>query len=291
MDQDSAMQQPATAATGTLNDLWVGRSPHANLYADAPVFLMNLKLAPPELPAACIERAGLLANLETAAVKKLTVLAAPTGSGKTVLLGQWQRSAALSRTIAWLSLDAQDDQPSRFFAYLVGAIDKALPDSHLHSGCEILQTGAPVDAMATWLAETLCCVAQPVSVVIDDFQHLHDPDTLRAFAFVVHRSPAHVRWILCGRSLPELACSELKLSDDVCIIDRQSLGFDGAEILALSRELRSTTLSPEQAERILLRTEGCCCQTRRWPMAMSRGWRASRIWRSCAISTPPYCGN
>ena len=250
MDEESAMQQP------TRRESPAERTSPGNLYVEHPVFLMNLKLTPPELPAVCIERPALLANIELAAAKKLTVLAAPTGSGKSVLLGQWQRRAAVSRAIAWLSLDAQDDQPMRFFAYLVGAIGKALPDCDLRTGAEVLQTGASVDVVATWLAETLCCITQPVSIAIDDFQHLHDPDLARAFAFVVHRSPVHVRWILCGRSLPELACSELKPRDDVCIIDRQSLGFACTEIVSLSRELRSTPLSPEQAEAIRLRTEG-----------------------------------
>jgi len=228
----------------------------ANLKVEPPLYWMNLKLEPSKLPAVCIERPALLASIDAASFKKLTVVAAPVGSGKSLLLSQWHREASLSRCVAWLSLDAQDNQPTRFFAYLAGAIRKAGVDFDGHSAAQILPGDWSVDVLSMSLAARLSVLEQAVSIVIDDFQHLHDPGLARAFAFLVHRSPPHIRWILCGRSLPELAFGELTLRDDVCIIDRKALSFDCAEILALSRELRAVPLSPEQVACIRERTEG-----------------------------------
>jgi len=228
--------------------------------AGTPSSLMNLKLQPPNLPAACIERPALLAHVDAAAGRKLTVVAAPVGYGKSVLLTQWYTQACAARCVAWLSLDAQDNEPARFFMYLAGAIDKACAELPTLTGAqcreECAEERSSVDVLALRLAERLNSVQRAMSIVIDDFHQLHAPELARAFTFLVHRSPPHVRWILAGRSVPELACSELKLRDDVCIIDRQTLSLECAEILALSRELRCVPLSTEQAAGIHTHTEG-----------------------------------
>ena len=218
--------------------------------------LMSSKLEPPPLPLACIERPTLLASIDAAASRKLTVLAAPAGSGKSVLLGQWQRATSHTQTVAWLSLDVADNEPARFFAYLAGAVDRAVGDFATYPRAEILGGGWPVDVLALWLAQQLESLPRALCIAIDDFQRLQDPATARAFAWLVQRAPRHVRWLVCGRSLPELAYGELQPSDDVCIIDRQALSFDSVEILALGREQLGLPLSQTQADHIHSHTAG-----------------------------------
>ena len=89
--------------------------------------LINSKLKPPLCAAACIERRR-CSRASTAAFRhKLVLLTAPIGSGKTTLLTQWYRRAAPTHAVAWLSLDERDNDPVRFFSYLIGAVHGAVP--------------------------------------------------------------------------------------------------------------------------------------------------------------------
>src|SRR5512134_2077204 len=82
--------------------------------------LLHTKLMPPRLHTALIPRDDLLSRLDAGLTKKLTVVAAPTGYGKTTLVSQWIATRNFSS--AWVTLDENDNDPSRFWTYLVTAL-------------------------------------------------------------------------------------------------------------------------------------------------------------------------
>src|SRR5215510_9145828 len=114
------------AAHGAIEPQQLLASAAAGASAIGPQPLINSKLKPPLCAAACIQRRALLTRLDTVFRRKLVVLAAPIGSGKTTLLAQWHRRAAPTHAIAWLSLDERDNDPVRFFSYLIGAVHGAV---------------------------------------------------------------------------------------------------------------------------------------------------------------------
>jgi len=100
--------------------------------------LLGSKLHPPRLPASLISRGRLLAQLDAALARKLTLLIAPAGYGKTMLVRQWlsDREASASESgshhlppLAWVSLDPGDNDPARFWSYIITAY-QALPGGH-----------------------------------------------------------------------------------------------------------------------------------------------------------------
>src|SRR4051794_19776906 len=88
-----------------------------------PVGLLAAKLAPPNLAHATVPRPRLLGLLSRAVQRSpLTLLSGHAGSGKTVLAASWREAQTSSRTIAWLTLDENDDEPAAFWSYVVEAL-------------------------------------------------------------------------------------------------------------------------------------------------------------------------
>ena len=219
-----------------------------------PQSLINSKLKPPLCAAACIQRRALLTRLDTVFRRKLVVLAAPIGSGKTTLLTQWYRRAAPIHAIAWLSLDERDNDPVRFFSYLIGAVHGAVAgfDAYI----------APVDPGAALFSESLDRIDQELTIVLDDFQWITAPSLLRTIDFLLYRSPDTVHWIISGRCMPEISLGQLRLADQLLIVDAAELNFDDGMIVQLSRKLCRRALSQEEAAGIKVRTEGWVAGTK-----------------------------
>ena len=247
--------------------------------------LIQSKLAPPPPAAYCVERTALLEQLTRLPLKRLSVIAAPSGFGKSTLLSDWyarvhtpvitagtrnrlthiQRltQASADPRIAWLTLDPPDNEPARFFGYLIGAIrhvahefDPAIKQFDSASFVDATHARATVDAAASEILAALSRLNAELTVVLDDFQWLRDEYLARAFGFIVWRSPSHVRWIVSGRCLPDLPLSQFRLHDQLHVIDQRQLSFDSAAIVQLCQKLRGVMLSPEQAEQLRVRTEG-----------------------------------
>lgn len=210
--------------------------------------LVNCKLRPPLSAATCIARDALLDRVAHASQRKLLLLIAPTGSGKSTLLTQWHARERPVRTIAWLSLDEHDNEPARFFAYLLGALRSVVPD--------IDPCAASRHDPEAAVTEQFNRVTGELTVVIDDCQCLTSPPVCRALDYVIRRSPQNVHWILSGRSLPDVNIGPLRLNDELASIGSEELSFDSASILELGRKLSRRALSAKEADCIRERTEG-----------------------------------
>src|SRR5690349_8939011 len=102
--------------------------------------ILTTKLYIPPPPPQVVLRPRLVARLNAGLHRKLTLLSAPAGFGKTTLLGAWVAEGA--RPVAWLSLDAGDSDPTRFLTYLVAALRTVGP--HLGEGVlGVLQAPQP----------------------------------------------------------------------------------------------------------------------------------------------------
>jgi LuxR family maltose regulon positive regulatory protein len=231
--------------------------------------IIQSKLAPAAHASAWVERKPLLDLLTGTQLKRLSVVAAPSGFGKSTLLSEWYARAAHNNSahrdthsftlpragtkkIAWLSLDPEDNEPVRFFGYLTAALRTVAPDF----APELCVISNEPHIAAGQFVTALTAIQHDMTVVLDDFQCLSDEHIARAFAFVVWRSPSHVHWIISGRSLAGLPLSQFRLQDQLHVIDQQSLSFDTDAIVQLGHKLRGITLSADQAEQLRVRTEG-----------------------------------
>jgi LuxR family transcriptional regulator, maltose regulon positive regulatory protein len=206
--------------------------------AAPPPPLLRAKLAAPGAPPGLIRRPRLFEALERAVRGPVTVLEAPAGWGKTVLLSSWVQERAQERRagrVAWLSVEP-DDQGGRFWRYLCAALD------------------APVSDLAR-LVDVLARRPEPAVLILDDFQHVRDPEVLGGLDFVLRHAPGSVRLVLASRAEPALALHRWRIRGEVAELRTAELSFTVAETeQVLARD--GLALPANQVSRLQTRTEG-----------------------------------
>jgi LuxR family transcriptional regulator, maltose regulon positive regulatory protein len=218
--------------------------------------LLASKLTPPRIPRWLVARVRLLELLDAGVQGRLTLLTGPAGSGKTVLLSSWASTGALPSPVAWLSLDAADNDPARFWFYLLAALRQsgaAPPNGRL--GSLGLPIGGPDRGFVLELAAGLAELAEPVVVVLDDFHQLTNPAMLDGLATMLGRSSGSLRLILASREGLPLPLARLPAVGRPIEVGAGELAFTAGEA---ARLLASHGLGLADADLTILwaRTEG-----------------------------------
>jgi LuxR family transcriptional regulator, maltose regulon positive regulatory protein len=199
-----------------------------------------------------VARSGLFDRLGASA--RVTVVSAPPGSGKTVLLRSWLGSAGLGDRAAWVPVGRDEPDPQRFWLSVLGALQRTGPGSALVRPV----TGAPdLDgwAITERLLKDLAPLAERLWLVIDDAHELGSAEARRQLELLLMRAPDELRFVLATRHDLRLGLHRLRLEDELTEIRAADLRFSLAE----ARDLLATAGVdlPEPALRMLHeRTEG-----------------------------------
>jgi LuxR family transcriptional regulator, maltose regulon positive regulatory protein len=241
----------------------------------APTFswLVQTKLRPPLARADTISRARLLSRLQGAvAAHPLTLISAPAGAGKTTLLTSWlaalaEPTAAGARfdlapaSVAWLSLDAQDDDPALFLAALIAALRRIAPScgeqvqAALASGVDPRADLVPLVGLL--LNELDAQLAAPAALVLDDLHAIADPAIYRALEYLAERLPPQLRLLLATRDDPPIGLPRLRARRQLAELRLAELRFTAAEAHRLLLGAGGgAVVSEAQVLAIWQRTEG-----------------------------------
>ncbi|MEX3936288.1 LuxR C-terminal-related transcriptional regulator [Paraburkholderia phymatum] len=192
-----------------------------------PLFLAT-KVRPPRLPAGLIDRPRLVALADKAECKRLTVIKAPAGFGKTSLALMWlQRLTASGAFIGWLSLDSDDDEPARFFHHLAQALRNAC--SNVGASAISLTTEAsllPTQSIVSTLINELVEVDDEVYLFIDDYHAISLPTIHDAMTYFIANIPSNTHVVLCTRTDPPLPLARLRAKNDLLEVDAAALRFN-----------------------------------------------------------------
>ena len=173
-----------------------------------------------------VPRIGLFGRLEARA--RVTVVSAPAGSGKTVLLRSWIGEAGVADRAAWVPVGPDERDPQRFWASVLGALRGTAPGSGL---VRELTAAPDLDgwAVVERLLKDLAPLAEPVWLVVDDV-HLLGPDqALRQLELLMMRAPDALRFVLCSRHDLRLRLHQLRLDGQLAEIRAGDLRFSVAE--------------------------------------------------------------
>jgi LuxR family maltose regulon positive regulatory protein len=183
----------------------------------------------------------------------ITMVIAPPGYGKTVLLADW--AADRQPDVAWLTLDEFDNEPSVFLTYLAAAIDRVEPIDPSIGGALTAQGTRVLAAAVPRLASELHRWRRPGVLVLDDLHRLEDRRCLDALAALLEHLPPGVRVVMASRRPPDLPVGRLRANRALLEIGKDDLAFDApeAEALVAATGLR---VSREQARGLSERTEG-----------------------------------
>lgn len=221
-------------------------------------FLLLSKLNLPAPITPFVPRPRLIAQMNEGLNCRATFITAPAGYGKTTLVSDWARQ--LSSPVGWLSLDDKDNDPIRFWNYVVGAIEQAsgsMPDS-FHATSATLSPGQFEPFIVALLNELngLYGVREPFVLVLDDWHVICNPDILASIAYLLEYLPASVHICFSGRTVAGFVKARWISRGWIREIGAKQLCFDLQETKAFFQAAEKRELSREWLEHALVKTEG-----------------------------------
>jgi LuxR family maltose regulon positive regulatory protein len=199
--------------------------------------------------------------LESAAHGKLCLIDATAGSGKTTLLAQWCLADNPSRRVAWVSLDRDDDDPVRFWTYVIEAFRTVEPgfgeaSLGLLQGSGLGSVDPLLQVVLPQLLNELATVNSELVLIVDDYHLVTNPDCHRTLAFFVDHQPANGHLMVATRVDPPLPLARLRASGELVEVRIAQLGFTDAEAATLLNEAMGLDLTVQDVQRLWERTEG-----------------------------------
>lgn len=237
----------------------MAHQPRKRLSGDA---LLATKLHIPRPRPHLAHRPRLIQRLQQGMEKTLILLSAPIGYGKSTLLSDWLTSYAIP--VAWLSLEAQDNEPVRFLSYLLAALQTY--DAHLSVAKRMLHQlhqptqPPPLEAMLLPLINELltreATTQEHFVLVLDNYQTITDKSIHHAISFLLEHRPPQMHLALATREDPPIPLAQLRGRDDMLELRTSDLRFTQEETTTFLIEVMELPLSAEDCALLQTRTEG-----------------------------------
>ena len=186
---------------------------------------------------------------------KLSLISAPAGFGKTTLVSEWL--AGCARPAAWLSLDERDNDPTRFLAYLVAALQTLT--ANIGAGLlAVLQSPQPppTDTILTALLNEITTIQDNFVLVLDDYHVIESQKVDQALTFFLDHLPPQVHLVIASRIDPSISLSRLRAGGQMTEIREHDLRFSLDEIDTFLDKVMGLDLSAEKVAALETRTEG-----------------------------------
>jgi LuxR family maltose regulon positive regulatory protein len=200
----------------------------------------------------------------------VTLVCAPAGSGKTMLLSSWLRSAPLPGVPAWVAVERDEADATRFWSMVMGALR--------HSGAiaadDPLATLTPAPAggqreFVARLLEGLGRLQRAVLLIVDDLQELRSPEALDGLEHLLARAPEQLRTVMVSRRDPKLGLHRLRLAGELVEVRAADLHFtaeEAGELIAAA----GVTVAAAHVGRLHERTEGWAAGLRLAALSLAR---------------------
>ena len=218
--------------------------------------LILTKLRPPAPRAGLVPRDRLQARVHAGLQGRLCLVGAPAGFGKTTLLTQWCAAAGGER-VAWVSLDEGDNDPTRFWTYVVAALQTVEPGLGT-AALESLRDASPdIDrTVLPGLINDLSTTGGPLVVVLDDYHLVTNPECHKSLAFFLDHLPADLHLVLSTRADPPLPVARMRARGELGEIRIAELEFTGDEAAVLLNGSMGLRLATDEVMGLADRTEG-----------------------------------
>ena len=204
--------------------------------------LLNTKFLRPSADRRAVQRERLSALLDRSDNKRLNLIVAPAGFGKSTLASQW--CAHTTAATAWLSLDSHDDKPRQFWQYLIGAFEHAGLMGLEDAKKQLSQTsGDDLTAAMTCLINTLATEGTPWSLILDDYHVISNADVHRQLAWFIDYLPPGMLVTLASRTEPPLPLARWRVRRQVQDIYPSLLAFSEDECLSFFRDTMAMDLT------------------------------------------------
>lgn len=224
------------------------------------VLLIKTKFQPPSTVRNPLVRSHLIQRLEAGHSRKLTLISAPAGYGKSTLINTWLASS--NDPVAWLSLDTNDSDVGVFLRYLVAAVHTVVPNvcktiASLLDGPKL----PPQNYLLQTLAGEVASLCEPLTVVLDDYHVIHNAEIHELVAACLQYQPSQLHLVIATRQDPPFSVTRLRVSGQMTELRLTDLRFTPEEMRQYLDGLVDETLSAELLNVVAQRTEG-------WPVGL-----------------------
>jgi LuxR family maltose regulon positive regulatory protein len=239
--------------------------------------LLTVKFRIPQLRSELLPREELVRRFRGAVQRPITLVSAPAGFGKSTLLSLWIESLRAGTapspnapldTVAWLSLDAADNDPLRYWTHFVAAIhapalrprsDSASSETEaLARILALLGSNVPpaLEQVVDALINALAGLPQPLALVLDDYHVIQSPGIRDGMAYLVDHQPPPFRLVIATRSDPPLPLPRLRARGLLSEFRAADLRFSPDEAAGLMRLMLGVDLAPAEADALDRSIEG-----------------------------------
>jgi LuxR family maltose regulon positive regulatory protein len=218
-----------------------------------PILATKLYVPPPR--PRVVLRPRLIEHLNESLHRRLTLISAPAGFGKTTLVSEWV--AGCERPAAWLSLDEGDNDPTRFLSYLVAALQTIAPNiGEGVLGALRSPQPPPTESILTVLLNEVTTVEDEIVLVLDDY-HVVDATLIDdALGFLIEHLPPRMHLVIATREDPSLPLARLRARGQLAELRAADLRFTPSEAAEFLEGVMGLSLSAEDIAALEDRTEG-----------------------------------
>jgi LuxR family maltose regulon positive regulatory protein len=219
--------------------------------------LLTTKLYVPRVRRDVVSRPRLVERLNEGLHRghRLALVSAPAGYGKTTLLSAWV--ATFGQPVAWLALDSGDNDPARFLAYLLAAL-QTIGDDVGTGVLDRLQAPQPppMEELLTTLINQIDSLSASFVLVLDDYHLIAAQRIHEALAFLLDHPPQNMHLVVATRADPPWQFARLRGRGQLTELRLADLQFTQDEATVFLNEVMGLALSAEDISTLTYRTEG-----------------------------------
>ncbi len=221
--------------------------------------LAEAKLAAPRRRAGIVERPRLVHLLDSGASAELTLVTAPLGYGKTTAVQAWCASRPMP--LAWVTLDAGDNEPTRLWRYVATAVDRVRAGLGRPALQRLSLPGEPIKGCVDELMNGVKAFGEELVIVLDDLNAVTDSEAIASIGHAIEHLPHRARLVAITRFDPILTLGAMRARGGLAEVRAVDLAFTSTEAQAVLLEHGEVDLAEEELELLIERTEG-------WPAAL-----------------------
>jgi LuxR family transcriptional regulator, maltose regulon positive regulatory protein len=220
-----------------------------------PTLILATKLYVPQPRPKVVLRTRLIEHLNEGLNRKLTLVSAPAGFGKTTLVSDWV--AVCERRAAWLSLDEGDSDCTRFLTYLVAAL-QTIAATIGEGVLAVLHSPQPpsTEIVMTALLNDIATIQNDFILVLDDYHVIDDQSVDDALTFLLKHLPPQMHLVITTREDPSLSLARLRARSQLTELRVADLRFTPSEAAVFLNQVMELDLSAEDIAALETRTEG-----------------------------------
>lgn len=223
--------------------------------------LLKTKLHIPHRRPDMVPRSLLIKQLNERIQRKLTLITAPAGYGKTNLASEWTHSLQSEDTsnnrITWLSLEEADSEPIRFLSYVIAALQQVAPEIGVGalSLFEMAQS-PPINTVLNELINDIAGLDYHIMLVLDDYHVISHPEIHEALRYLVEHQPHQMHLVITSREDPPLPLPRLRARGEMAEIRMHDLRFSLDKTTQFFSHSMKLDLESEVISVLEARTEG-----------------------------------